>query len=291
MYVRLLSLSLLGSILVLRSGLALALSAVISQGPAPGQTDAATVPQGVHSVEQPGGVAASTGNAAGNATNDTLVIPGRYQTIQDPLAPVNEKSFSVNEKIDQRALHPVANLWTRAVPKPAQDCITHFFDNTEVIPRFANALFQLRFKWAGEELARFGINSTLGLAGFFDPAGTWFGLQEHPDDFGLTLRYYGVPAGPYLMLPFLGPSTVTDTVGRAADAFMNPLTYLTYMTNVSWWVPFSASAGWRLGEAVNYRSLHMDQFEEADRYAVDLYGAVQDFYLQTREHEVKELKQ
>jgi phospholipid-binding lipoprotein MlaA len=217
--------------------------------------------------------------------------PGESQAVySDPLAPFNETMFTVNLKLDDWVLRPVAKGYSFIAPEPVRQHVSKFFDNVNVIPRFTNSLFQLHLPQAGTEVARFGINSTLGLAGFFDPAGTWFGLQEHQNDFGLTLRYYGVPPGAYLMLPFLGPSTVTDTVGKAADAFMNPLTYLTYMTNVAWWVPFSASAGWRLGEAVNYRSLHMDQFEEADRYAVDLYGAVQDFYLQTRQHQVQELR-
>ena len=218
--------------------------------------------------------------------------PGEAQAVySDPLAPFNETMFSVNLKLDDWVLRPVAKGYSFIAPEPVREHVSKFFDNVNVIPRFTNSVFQLHLPQAGTEVARFGINSTLGLAGFFDPAGTWFGLQERPNDFGLTLRYYGVPPGAYLMLPFMGPSTVTDTVGKAADAFMNPLSYLTYMTNVAWWVPFSASVGWRLGEAVNYRSLHMDQFEEADRYAVDLYGAVQDFYLQTRQHQVMALRQ
>lgn len=217
--------------------------------------------------------------------------PGESQAVySDPLAPFNETMFSVNLKLDDWVLRPVAKGYSFIAPEPVREHVGKFFDNVNVIPRFTNSLFQLHLPQAGTEVARFGINSTLGLAGFFDPAGTWFGLRERPNDFGLTLRYYGVPPGAYLMLPFLGPSTVTDTVGKAADAFMNPLTYLTYMTNVAWYVPTAASAGWRLGEAVNYRSQHMDQFEEADRYAVDLYGAVQDFYLQTRQHQVQELR-
>jgi phospholipid-binding lipoprotein MlaA len=124
------------------------------------------------------------------------------------------------------------------------------------------------------------------VLGLFDPADNWFGLKEHPNDFGLTLRYYGMPTGPYVMLPFFGPSTVSDTVGLAADAAMNPMDYL-----VPWWVSLAANSGYRAAEAVNYRSLHLDQFEQADRYAIDLYGAVQDAYLQTRVHEVKKLKE
>jgi len=110
----------------------------------------------------PGARSSGGDEPAGNATENTLVISGHYETVQDPLAPVNEKSFKVNETIDQRAFHPISSLWSRAVPKLAQDCIARFFDNTEVIPRFANALSQLRFKWASGEHARFGINSILG---------------------------------------------------------------------------------------------------------------------------------
>ena len=123
------------------------------------------------------------------------------------------------------------------------------------------------------------------MLGFFDPADKLFGLKEHPDDFGLTLRYYRVPTGPYLMLPALGPSTVGDTVGRVADGFMDPLSYF-----VPWYVSLAAEGGQRVLEAVNYRSLHLDQFEQADRYAIDLYGAVQDYYLQDRNNRVKDLK-
>ena len=155
-----------------------------------------------------------------------------------------------------------------------------------MIPRFANNAFQLRIPQAGGEVARFGINTTVGILGFFDPADKLLGLKEHPDDFGLTLRYYRVPTGPYLMLPLLGPSTIGDTVGRVADGAMDPLSYF-----VPWYVSLSAEAGQRILEAVNYRSLHLNQFEEADRYAIDLYGAVQDYYLQSRNNRVKELKE
>jgi len=212
--------------------------------------------------------------------------PGENQGVySDPLAPFNEAMFTFNLKLDDWVLRPVASGYATVAPQPVRESVGRFFSNVNVIPRFANNLFQLRLPEAGTEVARFGINTVLGL-GFFDPAETWFGLKEHPDDFGLTLRYYGVPTGPYLMLPFLGPSTISDTVGIVVDGAMNPMSYL-----LPWYVTLSTSAGWRVGEAVNYRSLHLDQFEEADRYAVDLYGAVQDAYLQTRDHKLKELKE
>ena len=204
----------------------------------------------------------------------------------DPLAPFNEKMFTFNLKLDEWVLRPVATGYAAIAPKPVRQSVGRFFENSEVIKNFSNNLFQLRLPQAGEVAARFAINSTLGLAGFFDPAQAWFGLQEHRDDFGLTLRYYGAPTGPYVMLPLVGPSTVGDTIGIVVDHVMNPMDYL---IGWPWYIEIPVSLAKRGIEAVNYRSLRMDQFEAADRYAVDLYGAVQDAYLQTRAHEVDEL--
>jgi phospholipid-binding lipoprotein MlaA len=203
----------------------------------------------------------------------------------DPLEPFNSAMFTFNLKVDDYVLHPVASGYAKVLPVSARDAVGRALDNVRVLPRFANNAFQLRIPEAGTEVARFGINTTVGLLGLFDPADKLLGLKEHPDDFGLTLRYYGAPTGPYLMLPLLGPSTIGDTVGRVADGFMNPLSYF-----VPWYVSLAAGGGQAIVEAVNYRSLHLDMFEQADRYAVDLYGAVQDAYLQQRDNRVKELK-
>jgi phospholipid-binding lipoprotein MlaA len=202
----------------------------------------------------------------------------------DPIAPFNEAMFTFNLKLDDWVLRPVAGGYATIAPQPVRESVGRFFKNVRVIPRFANNLFQLKLAEAGGEVARFGINTSVGLVGLFDPADNWFGLKEHPNDFGLTLRYYGAPTGAYVMLPFFGPSTVSDTVGLIADGAMNPMSYL-----LPWYITLPASAGQGVIEAVNYRSLHLDQFEQADRYAIDLYGAVQDAYLQTRVHEVKQL--
>ena len=259
---------------LLCSGPAFALGPVISQAPLASQTGkAVSIPQESHAVE-PGGNPSSAGDAASNVTEDTLVIPQHDQTIADPLAPVNEKSFSVNEKLDQRAIYPIANLWSRTVPKPAQDCITRFFDNTEVIPRFANAVFQLRLKWAGGELARFGINSTLGIAGLFDPAKAWFGLQEHDNNFSLTLARYGMMRGFYLMPPIGGPIDAREVIGGLVDGMMSPLNYF-----VPGSVVFYNAAAHSL-EGLNSRAQKQSELDELDRFAIDKYGAVQDVYVQ-----------
>jgi phospholipid-binding lipoprotein MlaA len=225
-------------------------------------------------------------SAVTNPAGSPGALPGENNqgVYSDPLSGFNEPMFTFNLKLDEWVLRPVATGYSYVLAEPARKGVGRFFDNVRVIPRFANNLFQLKLVEAGGEVARFGINTTVGVLGFFDPADEWFGLKEHHNDFGLTIRYYNIPTGPYVMLPFFGPSTIGDTVGLVADGAMNPMDYL-----LPWYVTLAANTGQRVVEAVNYRSLHMNQFEEADRYAIDLYGAVQDAYLQTREHEVKKL--
>ena len=226
--------------------------------------------------------------AAGTDTADLNLPPdmgGGDQVEGDPLEPFNSAMFTFNLKLDDWVLRPVASGYAFVLPQAGREAVGRFLDNVRVIPRFANNAFQLRLPEAGTEVARFGINTTIGLAGLFDPADKWFGLKEHPDDFGLTMRYYGVPTGPYLMLPFFGPATIGDGVGMAVDGLMDPVEWL-----FPWYISLAEGGGYRIADAVNYRSLHLNQFEEADRYAIDLYGAVQDAYLQTRKSQVKELK-
>jgi phospholipid-binding lipoprotein MlaA len=199
------------------------------------------------------------------------------ETYADPLAPLNEKIFWFNLKLDKYVMRPVATGYADVLPENVRQHIGNFWDNVGVIPRFANNLFQLKVERAGIEVSRFFINSTLGGVGFFDVADPWFGLKEHDNDFGLTLGHYGVDMGPYLVLPFYGPSSIRDTVGRVADGAMNPMSY-----TLPWYVSLPSQAGATALSAINYRSLNLQLFEDVDRYAVDLYGAVQDAYIQRR---------
>src|SRR5262245_25204625 len=201
----------------------------------------------------------------------------------DTLEWFNQPVFEFNLKLDEYALRPVATVYDRVMPDAAQRGVQRFFKNLGVVERFANNLFQGKFPQAGQEVGRFAINTTLGGVGLFDVADQWFGLKESPEDFGQTLAVYGVSSGPYLVLPFYGPSTVRDTVGMAVDSAMNPMNYLLTTVQV-----IAIRGGLTLVNAVNYRSLNLQFFEDVDRYAVDLYGAVQDGYLQRREKAIEE---
>ena len=206
------------------------------------------------------------------------------QPIQDPLIPVNKRSFNVNQNLDQRAFHPLANLWSKAVPEPARECLGRFFDNAGVMPRFANALFQLRLRWAATELARFGINSTVGMAGLFDPADKWLGLKEHDNNFGLTLARYGVGRGFYIVPPAGRPFDARDVLGGLVDSLMNPLNYV---------VPGSATlykAAAHGIEGLNSRAQKQQMLDDVDRFAIDKYGAVQDAYVQKQMQQEQAVK-
>lgn len=201
----------------------------------------------------------------------------------DPLEPFNQKMFWFNLRLDEYVLRPVATAYDAILPDAAQRGMQRFFKNLGVVERFANNLFQGKLPGAGKEVGRFVVNTTLGGVGFIDVADQLLGWQESNEDFGQTLGVYGVASGPYLVLPFYGPSTIRDTVGLAVDSAMNPMNYLLSTVEV-----FAIRGGLTVGSAVNYRSLNLQLFEDVDRYAVDLYGAVQDGYLQRREKAIEE---
>jgi phospholipid-binding lipoprotein MlaA len=206
------------------------------------------------------------------------------QVYSDPWAPFNEKMFAFNVKVDHYVLHPVAQGYADITPVELRESVGRFFHNVNFIPRMINNFAQLHFAAGAGELARFGINTTIGICGVFDPADRWFGIKEHDNDMGLTLARYGVPAGNYLVLPVLGVGTLRDWIGYGADGAMWPLPYF-----VPWYISLPADMGQRVITVVNYRSLHLDQFEEVDRYAIDLYGAVQDGYMQHRAGELEKV--
>jgi len=201
----------------------------------------------------------------------------------DPLEWFNQPVFEFNLKLDEYALRPVATAYDAVMPDAAQRGVQRFFKNLGVVERFANNLFQGKVPQAGQEVGRFVINTTIGGIGFLDVADEWLGWKESPEDFGQTLAVYGVSSGPYLMLPFFGPSTVRDTVGLVADGAMNPMAY--FLSTVEL---LAVRGGMALGSGINYRSLNLELFEDVNRYTVDLYGAVQDAYLQRRERQIEE---
>lgn len=144
---------------------------------------------------------------------------------RDPWESYNRSMYKFNEKFDQYIFKPVSRGYRAVTPQPVDNAISRFFSNLGDIPNSLNNLLQGKPLDALSDLGRFTINSTIGIFGFFDPA-THIGLKKHNEDFGQTLAKWGVPTGPYVILPILGPSTVTDTAGLATDWQLRPQTYI-----------------------------------------------------------------
>ncbi len=146
---------------------------------------------------------------------------------RDPWEGYNRAVFKFNDTLDFYVLRPVATGYVRVMPDPLERGVSNFFNNVGEIKTITNSLFQLKFKQAGLDSTRFLVNTTVGLFGFID-IGSRIGLEKHDEDFGQTLGYWGVPSGPYFVLPLLGPNTVRDTGGMFPDYYLSPYRAIDY---------------------------------------------------------------
>jgi phospholipid-binding lipoprotein MlaA len=211
--------------------------------------------------------------------NMTAAVPGD-DFDQDPWEGFNEKTFNFNREIlDRFLLKPIATGWDFIFPDLVQRGFRNMFDNLDVVRRVVNKALQLKLAGAGIELTRFTINSTIGIAGFFDIAKDGFGIEQKDEDTGQTFGVWGMGPGPYLVLPLLPPMNVRDGIGFAFDSAMFPPTYF-----IPWW----GSLAGTFTETVNERSLNLDRFERVAESTVDLYGAVRNAYLQRRAAAIKQ---
>ena len=199
-------------------------------------------------------------------------------SVHDPIEPVNRGIFYVNDKLYRWVLKPVAKGYRYVVPKGVRTAVRNIFFNLGTPIRAANTLLQGKFKATGTELARFGINSTIGMAGFFDAA-KQFDLARKEEDTGQTLGVYGLGHGMYIVLPVLGPSSARDAVGFVGDTFLDPLTYIS---------PTEVAIGANAVRSETNLTFKIEDIDELIGAAVDPYVAVRDAYIQSREKRVKE---
>lgn len=164
-----------------------------------------------------------------SAGQETITIDPNvvsYDDYKDPLMPLNRVIFGFNDFVGKYALIPLGKGYVRFVPDAVDKRVDSFFDNVASPIYAINKLLQAEPKAAGTNLARFGINSTLGILGLFDPAKAWFGLEPDVTDFAETLGHYDVGYGTYLVLPFFGPSDLRNAAARGVDYFFNPVPYV-----------------------------------------------------------------
>ncbi|MEN9543967.1 MAG: hypothetical protein RLZZ598_800 [Pseudomonadota bacterium] len=190
----------------------------------------------------------------------------------DPIEAYNRKIFAFNEGVDKYAIAPVATTYRDLTPQPVRIGIDNFFHNFQDAWSVVNLLLQGRIADAGNDLIRFGLNSTFGFGGIIDWAGE-LGLERHDADFGLTLGRWGFESGAYIVWPIFGPSTVRDTIGLPADIQFSPDQFVGSVALRN------SLTGLRL---VNARSQLLAATGLIDTIALDKYTFVRDAYLQRR---------
>jgi 3-hydroxyisobutyrate dehydrogenase-like beta-hydroxyacid dehydrogenase/ABC-type transporter lipoprotein component MlaA len=197
----------------------------------------------------------------------------------DPYEGLNRKSYALFRYLDRHIIRPGAVFYSHAVPKVARTGLHNAIQNVGEPVIFFNDVLQLHPKAAGQTLGRFAMNSTFGVAGLGDPA-TRAGLPYHANGFGTTLGRYGVPPGPFLFIPVIGPSDVRDAFGSGVDALSDPLTWINYTGR--WGVNASRTV---IG-GLDTRANADPQLKQLDTMATDPYASLRSLYLQNRQAEV-----
>jgi phospholipid-binding lipoprotein MlaA len=192
----------------------------------------------------------------------------------------NRGTQSFNDDVDKAILKPLAKGYVAVTPTPVDEGVTNFFSNINDIGVTINDILQLKLLQSGMDLSRFVINTTAGVAGIFDVA-KLVDLPKHNEDFGQTLGFWGVPAGPYLVLPFIGPSSPRDTVGLIGDALLNPLTYVSIFGGVA---GSAATGGANVLDVTDTRAGLMSTEKVVNEGAVNRYDFIKNAYQQHREY-------
>jgi phospholipid-binding lipoprotein MlaA len=204
---------------------------------------------------------------------------GRKPPPQDPWESWNRGVYNVNDKLDRAVAKPVAKTYVRVVPAPARTGVSNFFANLRTTTVMVNDALQGKFGAAANDLARFVVNTTVGVGGLLDPA-SQMGLNKNDEDFGQTLGRWGVPPGPFLELPILGPSDSRDGPARVVDIFTSP----THYVDNNW-----ISYGIYLPAAVDTRA-ELLSLDETLKKVFDPYAFIRDAYLQRRAYLVSDGK-
>jgi phospholipid-binding lipoprotein MlaA len=195
---------------------------------------------------------------------------------KDPLEPFNRGVSSFNDGLDRAVLKPVASAYVAVTPSPVRLGVTNFFSNLQDAWTTVNSVLQLRPLKALESLTRFGVNTFFGFGGVLDIASE-MNLQKHNEDLGKTLGRWGVPSGPYIVLPILGPSTLRDSVTAVVETQYDPVSQIT---------PTAARNATTALRVVNTRANFLRFGSLLDDVALDKYSFTRDAYLAKRNADV-----
>ena len=198
----------------------------------------------------------------------------------DPYEPTNRDTLHFNGEIDRYFVIPTVALYFVLVPEGGRRSVHHFLENLSLPTTFVNDLLQGELKRGSQTAERFLINTTIGFGGFLDPA-SHMKIPDHGEDFGQTLAVWGVGEGPYVMLPFMGPSNPRDAFGIAADVGLDPTTYIHFKQHI-WW-----DAGREYFTVLDLRAQTYQTVQGIQRSSVDYYASLRSLYRQLRENEIR----
>ncbi len=203
-----------------------------------------------------------------------------FEEAHDPLESTNRAIFAFNRALDRTVIKPVAEAYVDYVPAFGRQGLRNVLNNLRSPVIFTNDVLQFKPRRAFETLSRAVLNTLLGVGGLFDVASTG-GLEFHDEDFGQTLAVWGLPEGPFLMLPVFGPSNPRDTVGLIVDGFLDPLNYLAANNDVEYAIAIRAFA-----DGVDKRAEVLDVLDEIERTSLDFYATIRSLYRQRRESDI-----
>tara|TARA_A100001037_G_scaffold299312_2_gene324684 strand:+ start:6278 stop:7075 length:798 start_codon:yes stop_codon:yes gene_type:complete len=213
---------------------------------------------------------ANYGCASKMASNDAV---STSTEMYDPIEPLNRFVFEFNNVVEVVVLNPVSSIYSAVFPDIVKDSVRNFLRNLETPVTLANDILQGEHLRARDTSMRFLINSTAGVLGLFDIASR-LDFKYHNEDFGQTLAIHGVGQGPYIVLPFLGPSSVRHTVGRVTDIFLSPMTYISDVENINYTLK-----GVRI---IDGHSRIKDTLSDLKRDSLDYYSLIRSVYSQRR---------
>ncbi|HEY4136254.1 MAG TPA: VacJ family lipoprotein [Alphaproteobacteria bacterium] len=199
----------------------------------------------------------------------------------DPLEGLNRGIFEFNLVVDSWVIKPVAEVYRDVLPQEAQDSVRSFMRNLRTPVTLANNLLQADMDSAGNTVARFLVNSTIGILGLFDVASD-LGIPYRGEDLGQTLAVWGIGDGPYLMLPILGPSNLRDTTGTVAEWFADPVNLALDNNDLEWLIYVRAGL-----TGIDARSRSIDVLDELQRTSLDYYAAIRSLYRQQRANDIR----
>lgn len=198
----------------------------------------------------------------------------------DPYEPLNRKMLDINGKLDRYVVVPSVAVYFVLVPEPGRRAVHHFLKNLSLPTTFVNDILQGEVKRGGQAIARFLVNTTVGLGGILDPASR-MKIPDRGTDFGITLGVWGVGGGPYLVLPFFGPSNPRDAFGLAADVALDPTSYVPLKQHI-WW-----DAGRYYFTVLDLRGETFATVQTIQRSSIDYYSALRSFYRQLRANAIR----